>query len=312
VARRDSPARTAVAWSDERRQSVLLHELAHIRRHDCRVQLVAQAACALYWFNPLVWTAASHLRSERERACDDQVLHFGAQASSYAAHLLDIARELRPSLRPSAALAMARPSDLEGRLLSVLAARRARVPLRVTRWVIVTLLTLTTVAALGASSRRAALESALAATSAAADTSYVVSADIVESSQPAPLPRAKAEATLHSSGDAQDRERATLALAFSSGRDVIPALLTALADPESQVREKAAIGLALRRDPRVVAPLIAAMSDPDSQVREKVAIALGATGDARAQDVLTRALDDPDPQVREKATAALILFGLTR
>ena len=89
--------RAALAWSDERRRSVLLHELAHIRRRDCRVQAVAQVACTIYWFNPLVWMAASQLRSERERACDDQVLQFGAQASSYAAQLLDIARELRPS-----------------------------------------------------------------------------------------------------------------------------------------------------------------------------------------------------------------------
>ena len=207
---------------------------------------------------------------------------------------------------------MARPSDLEGRLLAVLAARQARMPLRVTRWVVVTLLALTTVAALGATSRRVSVATDAAPVATGADTQYFVSHDIVSSSEPTPLPRGKAEATLQASPDAEDRERATLALAFSSGQDVIPALLRALSDPEPQVREKAAVGLALRRDPRIVDPLLAAMSDPDSQVREKVVIALGATGDARAAAALTTALEDPDAQVREKAVAALILHGLTR
>jgi len=123
----------------------------HIRPRDCRVQLVTQAACALYWFNPLVWVAAAHVRSERERACDDEVLGFGAQPSSYAAHLLDIARDLRPSLRPTAALAMARPSELEGRLLAVLAAGRARVPARASRWAVGATFTFVTAITLGGS-----------------------------------------------------------------------------------------------------------------------------------------------------------------
>jgi beta-lactamase regulating signal transducer with metallopeptidase domain len=301
--------RTSLTWSDERRRAVLLHELAHVTRHDCRVQLVTHIACAMYWFNPLVWLAAAELRRERERACDDQVLHLGALASSYATHLLDIARELQPTLRPSAALAMARPSELEGRLLSVLAAGRARVPLRATRWLVVGVLAVTSLAA---ASLTAAPPSANGADAlSAAATRYVVASDVMSSS-PDASGRAEAETTLREAPDADERERAALALAFSSGRDVVPALLKALADPAAQVREKAAIGLALRRDPRVIEPLIAALADTDSQVREKAAIALGTSGDQRALDALTRALDDPDAQVREKAAAGLTLFGLTR
>ena len=141
---------TAHTWDDDRRRTVLLHELAHIRRGDCRVQALAQITCAVYWFNPLVWMAAAHLRSERERACDDEVLRMGAQPSAYAAHLLEIARGLRPSLKPSAALAMARPSELEGRLLGILAAGRARVPAPGSRWAVASALAFATCAALGA------------------------------------------------------------------------------------------------------------------------------------------------------------------
>ncbi len=120
------PAR-ARAWPAWQRRNVLLHELAHVRRNDCLTQLIAQIACAVYWFNPLVWMAANRLRMEREHACDDQVLLAGSRASEYAAHLLDVARSLRPAaVTGMASVSMARPSQLSGRLLAVLDERRSR------------------------------------------------------------------------------------------------------------------------------------------------------------------------------------------
>jgi len=114
-------------WPAERRRDVLLHELAHVKRHDFIVQLVARVACAIYWFHPLVWLAATRLRVERERACDDQVLRAGAKPSAYATHLLEIARGLRAARATSlASVAMARPAQLATRLLDVLDARRPR------------------------------------------------------------------------------------------------------------------------------------------------------------------------------------------
>jgi len=117
----------AAHWPIDRRRDVLLHELAHIRRLDCLTQAIAQLACAVYWFNPLAWLAARRMRIERERACDDLVLRAGAQACDYAQHLLELARALQSHRRHSlAALAMARPSQLEGRLLAILDSRCPR------------------------------------------------------------------------------------------------------------------------------------------------------------------------------------------
>ena len=117
----------ADSWTVDRRRIVLLHELAHAKRGDCLTQALAQMAIAMHWFNPFVWLAVRHLRIERERACDDLVLASGANAPDYADHLLDIARAFRLAGCPSwAAVAMARPSQLEGRLLAILDCHRDR------------------------------------------------------------------------------------------------------------------------------------------------------------------------------------------
>ena len=118
----------ADAWPDERVTSVLLHELAHIRRRDCLTQLAACTACALYWMNPLAWYAARALRRERERACDDAVLVAGTAGPTYAEHLLDVARAARHVTTPtwSGGVAMAHRSELEGRLMAILDDARNR------------------------------------------------------------------------------------------------------------------------------------------------------------------------------------------
>jgi TonB family protein len=117
----------ARAWSGERRRVVLLHELGHVLRGDAAAHLVARTALALHWWNPLAWTAWREFLKESERATDDLVLGTGAKASEYAGHLLEIARTMQ--VRPAGAVAgvaMARRSQLEGRLLAILDGRTAR------------------------------------------------------------------------------------------------------------------------------------------------------------------------------------------
>jgi beta-lactamase regulating signal transducer with metallopeptidase domain len=120
----------AEAWTDERRRMVLLHELTHVTRRDCLTQLLAQIACAFYWFNPFIWFAARRLRVEREQACDDYVLSIGTKPSDYANHLLEIARSMQErsifEWTQTTSVAMARRSQLEGRLLAILSKENKR------------------------------------------------------------------------------------------------------------------------------------------------------------------------------------------
>ncbi|MFQ5350241.1 MAG: M56 family metallopeptidase, partial [Thermoanaerobaculia bacterium] len=118
------PARSQ-GWSEERRRIVLLHELLHVRRADWLVRLLARLACSIYWFNPMVWAASRRLAVEQEIACDEEVVDLGTRPSSYAGHLLAIARSLEPATAPPAhALDMARRSQMEGRLMSILDGNR--------------------------------------------------------------------------------------------------------------------------------------------------------------------------------------------
>jgi beta-lactamase regulating signal transducer with metallopeptidase domain len=111
-------------WPADRLRIVLLHELAHVKRRDCLTHMLAQLSCAVHWFNPLAWMAARHVRTERERACDDLVLAAGTRGPDYATQLIEIARVMRsgrfPAVLAGASLAMAHRSELEGRLLAIL------------------------------------------------------------------------------------------------------------------------------------------------------------------------------------------------
>ena len=119
----------AHGWPEKRLEAALLHEMAHVRRHDWPLQVMAHIARALYWFNPLAWLAARRLRAEAEAACDDLVLGAGVPAQDYARHLLDVALSARRSRRVGwGTVAMAQNPRVEGRLRAVLAQSLSRRP----------------------------------------------------------------------------------------------------------------------------------------------------------------------------------------
>lgn len=118
-------------WTEERKRFVLVHEMAHVKRFDALTQLLAQISLALFWFDPLVWVAAHQMRVEREHACDDYVLRDGTTPSLYAGELLEMVRSIGTPTHDRAApafaaLAMARRSEFEGRMLAILDPRLDR------------------------------------------------------------------------------------------------------------------------------------------------------------------------------------------
>ena len=101
------------SWPETQRRFTLLHELAHVRRlDDYLTTQIASMACALHWYNPLVWFAADQARKLQELACDDAVLNAGGTPSDYAQFLVGLAgvsrRLSRRHSRPPSAWSSAR------------------------------------------------------------------------------------------------------------------------------------------------------------------------------------------------------------
>lgn len=110
----------ADTWSADRKRLVIAHEMAHLVRQDWIIQLFAELARSINWFNPLFWIACERLRRESEYASDDIVLETGIAGTSYATHLIDLARSLSAHRTWLPAPSIARPSTLERRVRAML------------------------------------------------------------------------------------------------------------------------------------------------------------------------------------------------
>ncbi|HBL45667.1 MAG TPA: hypothetical protein DDZ90_19985, partial [Planctomycetaceae bacterium] len=119
--------REAEQWSEQELRCALLHEMAHVARRDCLLQLFVQLTCAIYWFHPLVWLVARGVHLERERACDDMVLQQGTRASDYADQLLQVVSRCQSGSRLKyLAVSMASRNGFTERLQAILQETRDR------------------------------------------------------------------------------------------------------------------------------------------------------------------------------------------
>ncbi|HEY2837999.1 MAG TPA: M56 family metallopeptidase, partial [Pirellulales bacterium] len=118
--------RAAVLLPDEQIElpirDVLIHELAHLRRHDCHWKLLHKLATSLFFFQPLAWKLARRIDGTSEEVCDDYVMQLGGDREQYAHGLVDVA-EL--SAAPAAAVGAVGVGIVS--LRSMLAHRVARI-----------------------------------------------------------------------------------------------------------------------------------------------------------------------------------------
>ncbi|MPY88989.1 MAG: hypothetical protein GEU99_13805 [Luteitalea sp.] len=328
-------------WPRARLQAVLLHELAHVQRRDCFTQLIANVVCAIQWYHPLAWLAARQLRRERERACDDVVLASGMEGPDYAEHLLALARAARPAPFASVlsgSVAMARRSELEGRLIAILderPRRRLTLPALVTTSLVACGL-VTPLAAVDPWSYDAqqvaaqdkvgitsGVDAALGARAQAGAHALDVTALALDSLQlptarpqprpaptttptptptPTPAPTTKPAPTTTPKTSRSDREQAERP---SNWPRVIAALSEAVKDSDAEVRQTAVGALARLRDPGAFDALVTALGDKDPEVRQQAASGLGQLRDARSVEPLSMLVGDADAEVREQAVSAL-------
>ena len=71
-------------------EALLLHELAHIRRHDYLFNILQSVAEALLFYHPAVWWVSGQIRAERELCCDDVAVAASGDALIYARALAQL------------------------------------------------------------------------------------------------------------------------------------------------------------------------------------------------------------------------------
>ncbi|MBK8711519.1 MAG: M56 family metallopeptidase [Niastella sp.] len=86
------PAALAASLTTDEIETILLHELAHIRQKDYLLNWLILFAETIYFFNPFIYIISRQAKLEREKSCDLQVLHFGYNQVTYATALLKTAK----------------------------------------------------------------------------------------------------------------------------------------------------------------------------------------------------------------------------
>ena len=116
-------------------KNVLIHEICHLKNRDYLWNILRLLCCAIHWFNPLVWIAASMSRTDSELRCDDRVTApmNEAERKDYANVLvLAAARKSMPGMGVMATGMTMTGKRLKSRVLTVLSEKQTK------RWLTIT------------------------------------------------------------------------------------------------------------------------------------------------------------------------------
>ena len=118
------PAGIGAHLTSEQLVTILAHEVAHVRRRDNLTAAIQMVISSAFWFHPLVWWIGARLADERERACDEDVLHAGGEPEMYAETILAVCR-LYLQAPPSCVSGVA-SSDLRTRIERIMTSAATR------------------------------------------------------------------------------------------------------------------------------------------------------------------------------------------
>jgi bla regulator protein BlaR1 len=85
-------------------ETIIVHELAHIRRHDFLVNIMQSIMEALFFYHPVVWIISENIRQDREKCCDDYTVSVCGQVSLYAGALACLSELQITAAIPSVAI----------------------------------------------------------------------------------------------------------------------------------------------------------------------------------------------------------------
>jgi beta-lactamase regulating signal transducer with metallopeptidase domain len=105
------------------RRSVIVHELAHLRRRDHWIGWLLMVAECVWWWNPLFWYVRRQLRRHAELACDAWVVAtLPGDRRAYAEALIEVTQLVSQTAAPVPALGMSSGArqDFERRLTMIM------------------------------------------------------------------------------------------------------------------------------------------------------------------------------------------------
>ncbi len=324
------PTSALMGLTPQQLETILAHELGHIRRHDYLVNLLQTIIETLLFYHPAAWWVSRRIRVEREHVCDDFAVSLSGDALVYARALTKLER-----LR-KASPAFAMPAN--GGLLANRIHRLVGVDAPSSHRFGGLLSSLTVISALVAIglSVRISLPA-----SVSAHTGQEISFESGHSSAPKrPQPDQRGNAAIGASrirglrsSSPEDRAATICSLGRSGEPAAIPFLVRALSDDEIIPRpvgcwdsgswsplhrvflhpspgEEAAIALAAMGSV-ALEPLIDALNDRNPSVRRNAAWGIGEIRDGhrvdreRALNPLLALLRDSNGPVRKAASFSL-------
>ncbi|CAL4867676.1 hypothetical protein MMA231_01942 [Asticcacaulis sp. MM231] len=157
------PLSAVTALTPEQLDTVLSHELEHIRRADYVWNLIQSAVEILFFYHPAVWWIGAKLREQRELCCDDAAIRSCDDPITYATALLSLEEQRRcvPVMAPNLTMALNGhgKNDLLARISRILGeSAEPRLKARPVAFVLLPLMLLTLTAFAAAPVRDAAVK----------------------------------------------------------------------------------------------------------------------------------------------------------
>ena len=116
-------------WSQGRKETAMLHEVAHVKRGDAALMCLARLLSSLVWPIPFAELLLAYMGQDREEACDELAIRQGADPIEFAQLMLDLAAPPRALPRASAA-GISQARNLERRIRMILEQTKALKPSR--------------------------------------------------------------------------------------------------------------------------------------------------------------------------------------
>jgi len=104
--------------SQEEFESIIVHELEHLRWKDPLFKMACDLLCALFWWLPSSWWL-KRLELEQEDACDAEVYKYGIDVTALATAIVKVVKQAKyPDLRFAAISSFDSPKNSHARRIS--------------------------------------------------------------------------------------------------------------------------------------------------------------------------------------------------